>query len=142
MLSPVPPPGCEPGSFGEGCSQQCDCELGVPCDPITGLCLCPPGRTGASCDLGESGVPLGGGRGVGLCWWSRLCFWSPPVSRPGLGTASSCLVPLLAQWLTGAQHQGSCSGLSRPVLPHSLHLSPWGASPWGRGTLVLGSGPP
>ena len=57
---PVPLPGCEPGSFGEGCGQQCDCELGVPCDPVTGHCLCPPGRTGTTCDLGESGYRLVG----------------------------------------------------------------------------------
>lgn len=65
MLSPLPPPGCESGSFGEGCNQQCDCEDGVPCDPITGHCLCPPGLMGATCDLGESGIPLGGGHGRG-----------------------------------------------------------------------------
>lgn len=78
---------------------------------------------------------------MGLCWWNRLCFWSPPVSRPGLGTASSCPVPLLAQWLTGAQHQGSCSGLLMPVLLYGFPLSPWGGLSLGWGALVLGMGP-
>lgn len=52
-LSPLPPPGCKPGFFGEGCRQRCSCSKGVPCDAISGLCLCPPGRTGATCDQGE-----------------------------------------------------------------------------------------
>lgn len=65
-LSPLSPPGCEPGSFGEGCHQRCDCDGGAPCDPVTGLCLCPPGRSGATCNLGESGVLLRKGVDVGL----------------------------------------------------------------------------
>lgn len=47
-------------------------------------------------------------------------------------------------WRSGlqrAQHQGCCSELSRPVLPYSFPLSPWGASLWGVGALVLGRGP-
>lgn len=48
--------GCKPGFFGDGCLQQCNCHADVPCDPISGLCLCPPGRTGATCDLGECGL--------------------------------------------------------------------------------------
>lgn len=57
MQSPLSPHlGCELGSYGEGCGQQCDCKGAAPCDPVTGLCLCPPGRTGATCDLGESEV--------------------------------------------------------------------------------------
>lgn len=63
-LIPWPLPGCKPGFFGNGCLQQCSCPTGVPCDPSSGLCLCPPGRTGATCDLGECGfLPRTGHRG-------------------------------------------------------------------------------
>ena len=122
MLSPVPLPGCEPGSFGEGCSQQCDCELGVPCDPITGHCLCPPGRMGASCELGESGY-----RSVGAGVW---------VSVGGVDCVSG------AQWLTGGPAPGFLLGAveacpaSQPP-PESL-----GGISLGSGGVGPGEGPP
>ncbi|OXB82515.1 UNVERIFIED_CONTAM: hypothetical protein H355_000773 [Colinus virginianus] len=46
-----PPPGCASGHFGERCQHRCDCG-GAPCDPATGKCLCPPGKTGDKCDIG------------------------------------------------------------------------------------------
>ncbi|CAB1336828.1 unnamed protein product, partial [Coregonus sp. 'balchen'] len=41
---------CEQGRFGVGCTQSCDCEGDTPCDPMTGRCLCPPGKMGTRCD--------------------------------------------------------------------------------------------
>lgn len=71
----LPPPGCQPGFFGDGCQQQCDCQKGVPCDPASGLCLCPPGRTGATCDLGE---------------WRVLLRVGPEGRSPSIAHIQSC----------------------------------------------------
>lgn len=45
---------CEQGTFGQNCSQSCDCADGGSCDPVSGRCICPSGKSGARCDSGES----------------------------------------------------------------------------------------
>lgn len=107
------PAGCEAGSFGEGCRQHCDCEAGAPCDPVTGQCLCPPGRTGATCDRGKSGVPLGGAQvwvsAFGECCW---CRWSLSCAPPW-----AHLPPLWgAAAGGGAQHEAPAQGRQGPTL--------------------------
>lgn len=42
---------CQAGSYGENCQLTCACS-GAPCDPITGQCICPDGKTGDSCQEG------------------------------------------------------------------------------------------
>ena len=42
---------CQSMSYGEGCRLTCDCG-GAPCDPVTGQCICPAGKTGHSCHQG------------------------------------------------------------------------------------------
>ncbi|KAG9352926.1 hypothetical protein JZ751_017502 [Albula glossodonta] len=37
---------CKQGRFGEDCAKRCDCEGKTPCDPLSGRCLCPSGKTG------------------------------------------------------------------------------------------------
>lgn len=44
---------CAAGQYGEHCSGQCLCQNGGSCDSETGQCSCPPGWTGAACELGE-----------------------------------------------------------------------------------------
>lgn len=44
-------PACPSGRFGENCHLHCECGGGS-CDPTTGRCLCPAGKTGASCQQG------------------------------------------------------------------------------------------
>ncbi|XP_005389243.1 PREDICTED: laminin subunit alpha-2 isoform X4 [Chinchilla lanigera] len=55
---------CAPGYAGSpsspgGSCQECECHpygsLPVPCDPVTGLCMCRPGATGRKCDGCEPG---------------------------------------------------------------------------------------
>ncbi|CAM9906362.1 unnamed protein product [Lampetra planeri] len=42
---------CEqPGSFGRGCRELCDCGHAEQCDRVTGRCLCHNGWTGVRCD--------------------------------------------------------------------------------------------
>ncbi|EPQ20494.1 Multiple epidermal growth factor-like domains protein 6 [Myotis brandtii] len=41
---------CSPGMFGDNCQHLCDCESKISCHPVTGKCLCPPGRAGARCE--------------------------------------------------------------------------------------------
>lgn len=47
---------CDPGFFGAGCEQSCDCPGGGSCDPATGECSqrCPAGLQGLNCQLGET----------------------------------------------------------------------------------------
>lgn len=119
-LSPLSPPGCEPGSFGEGCRQRCDCEGGAPCDPVTGHCLCPPGRTGATCELGESGAPRRGD-GHRLCWGALGC--APLSARPAPRHWSGC---------SGVPAQSSCLGCQGHTLSPGHPQSPRGGG-WSSG---------
>lgn len=48
------PAACPHGRFGLGCAHVCRCGQGAACDPVTGTCTCPPGRTGVHCEHGES----------------------------------------------------------------------------------------
>ena len=41
--------GCDQGWWGPGCEEQCECEHGGWCDPVTGACHCTPGYTGDTC---------------------------------------------------------------------------------------------
>lgn len=56
---------CEPGWFGQNCSdmcpesrygincsRECECLHGAQCDPITGSCHCSAGYTGRLCESG------------------------------------------------------------------------------------------
>lgn len=47
---------CEPGRFGSDCVQTCDCDRDTPCDPVSGSCLCAPGKMGSRCDIGDSSI--------------------------------------------------------------------------------------
>lgn len=62
---PLPPAACPRGRFGAGCAHVCRCGPGATCDPVTGTCTCPPGRTGAHCELGECPRPHSHGRSRG-----------------------------------------------------------------------------
>ena len=45
--------------FGDNCHQLCDCERESSCHPVTGKCLCPPGKTGGRCDAGMNQSTFG-----------------------------------------------------------------------------------
>lgn len=40
---------CPPGVHGPGCSMRCSCPSDATCDPLTGRCICPPGKRGHDC---------------------------------------------------------------------------------------------
>ncbi|KAJ7424795.1 hypothetical protein WISP_26615 [Willisornis vidua] len=40
---------CDEQSWGPGCRQSCNCHHGAPCDPLTGVCSCPPGFVDPLC---------------------------------------------------------------------------------------------
>ena len=42
--------GCAAGSWGQDCSQLCQCQQGGVCNVRDGSCLCPPGYQGAECE--------------------------------------------------------------------------------------------
>lgn len=43
---------CEPGLFGAGCEERCQCVHGASCHHVTGQCQCPAGWRGKLCDKG------------------------------------------------------------------------------------------
>ena len=45
--------GCPPATYGDHCEEKCDCEDDVPCDALSGECICPVGKTGSKCEIGE-----------------------------------------------------------------------------------------
>ena len=45
---------CSPGFYGLDCRYPCSCLNGAHCDPVRGLCHCPPGYTGAQCQNGKT----------------------------------------------------------------------------------------
>lgn len=44
---------CPQGRFGPSCAQVCACGQGAACDPVSGTCICPPGKMGVHCEHGE-----------------------------------------------------------------------------------------
>jgi hypothetical protein len=46
--------GCSSGFYGPGCTLRCPCYGRSLCNPITGVCQCPPGYTGFGCWQGMS----------------------------------------------------------------------------------------
>lgn len=44
---------CPQGRFGPSCAQVCTCGKGAACDPVSGTCICPPGKMGVHCEHGE-----------------------------------------------------------------------------------------
>lgn len=44
---------CPQGRFGPSCAHMCACGHGAACDPVSGACICPPGKTGVHCEDGE-----------------------------------------------------------------------------------------
>jgi len=44
---------CSAGQHGQDCDETCDCR-GSSCDPVTGRCDCAAGKTGESCQQGNS----------------------------------------------------------------------------------------
>ena len=43
---------CPEGFYGEGCtdSEECECQNGASCDPVTGQCNCTAGWMGETCN--------------------------------------------------------------------------------------------
>lgn len=41
---------CVNGSYGQRCTQQCQCQNGALCDHVSGACTCSPGYAGTSCE--------------------------------------------------------------------------------------------
>uniref|UniRef100_A0A8B9MBH2 EGF-like domain-containing protein n=1 Tax=Accipiter nisus TaxID=211598 RepID=A0A8B9MBH2_9AVES len=44
------PPGCPAGRYGKDCARACSCGEGATCHPVTGDCVCPPGKAGPTCE--------------------------------------------------------------------------------------------
>ena len=47
---------CPGGSYGQNCSEECECRNGASCDPITGECTCTSGWLGERCDRSKYNV--------------------------------------------------------------------------------------
>ncbi|XP_038618636.1 N-acetylglucosamine-1-phosphodiester alpha-N-acetylglucosaminidase [Tachyglossus aculeatus] len=95
---------CAPGSFGNGCTQQCWCQNGATCDPVHGTCSCPAGFHGDAC---AQACPLGwyGPNCQQPCECENTCPCDPetgscnltrsPAIHELLSRAGQCLAPSL-----------------------------------------------
>lgn len=45
---------CNQGQFGSNCANTCDCDGDTPCHPVSGRCLCVPGKMGTRCDISKN----------------------------------------------------------------------------------------
>lgn len=45
--------GCPSGYYGKDCAKMSTCGEGGQCHPVTGRCICSPGRMGLSCEQGN-----------------------------------------------------------------------------------------
>lgn len=76
---------CDEQSWGPDCGQRCLCHHGAPCDPLTGVCSCPPGFTDPLC---RQPCPPGTyGQG---CHLSCPCHHQAPCNT----STGACLCPL------------------------------------------------
>lgn len=57
------PAACQESSYGENCSQTCNCFNNATCDHVSGRCLCAAGWTGPTCQQGNA--PEGRGQTQG-----------------------------------------------------------------------------
>ncbi|PWA20179.1 hypothetical protein CCH79_00003680 [Gambusia affinis] len=117
--------GCPGGYYGKDCAKLCSCAEGAQCHPVTGRCICGPGRTGASCQQacpkGRYGLqcryacscqngavcdPVDGSCKCGLGWTGPQCETACPAGKYGPDCAQHC------QCLNNAtcrRFTGSCS---------------------------------
>ena len=45
---------CPEGFYGEGCTEECECQNGASCDQFTGQCNCTAGWTGETCNKSKT----------------------------------------------------------------------------------------
>lgn len=50
LLLSFPSSACDDKHWGPDCRQDCRCENGALCDPVSGACQCPPGFIGLLCE--------------------------------------------------------------------------------------------
>nr|XP_047905200.1 platelet endothelial aggregation receptor 1 [Anser cygnoides] len=76
---------CDERSWGRDCGHRCDCHHGAPCDPLSGVCACPPGFADPLC---RQPCPPGTyGQG---CRLRCPCHHGAPCN----GSTGACLCPL------------------------------------------------
>ena len=44
---------CTTNTFGQDCTQQCQCQNGASCNAVNGSCTCTAGYTGVNCEVGK-----------------------------------------------------------------------------------------
>lgn len=103
---PSLPSACLPGTFGEGCAQICQCPGATQeCHPVTGACVCAPGRHGPACQLGESALGP---------------FSATVGTRGGTGSAGSEPSPLRRDSTGVSAGEAAWSGFKAQVLTGCL----------------------
>ncbi|KAF1413267.1 Platelet endothelial aggregation receptor 1, partial [Spheniscus humboldti] len=75
---------CDERSWGPGCEHRCDCRHGAPCDPLSGVCSCPPGFADPLCS--QPCKPGTYGQG---CRLSCPCHHQAPCNA----STGACLCP-------------------------------------------------
>lgn len=71
---------CPADKYGDNCTEQCpECKNGGVCHDITGVCICPPGFNGKTC---EKACPPG--------YFGQTCKMSCPEEVTSQGNSASC----------------------------------------------------
>ncbi|NWV45796.1 PEAR1 protein, partial [Daphoenositta chrysoptera] len=118
---------CDEQSWGPDCGQRCPCHHGAPCDPLTGVCSCPPGFTdplsgAGGCDTWGQGA---------LEWGSGSSWRGTRRGHPGTGHrhGRGCVV----MWHTGTRPPQPTAAKTRspcrpgtPSLPRCRERCPVG----------------
>uniref|UniRef100_A0A3B3USG0 Platelet endothelial aggregation receptor 1 n=1 Tax=Poecilia latipinna TaxID=48699 RepID=A0A3B3USG0_9TELE len=92
------PSACDDRHWGPDCQKECKCENGALCDPVRGVCQCPPGFIGRLC---EDSCPAGTfGKGCqqrckcgngGSCNKGAICTEQCPEGRFGKNCSEECV---------------------------------------------------
>uniref|UniRef100_A0A8B9PWG4 Leucine rich repeat containing 71 n=1 Tax=Apteryx owenii TaxID=8824 RepID=A0A8B9PWG4_APTOW len=89
---------CEPGFWGQGCSQPCACRNGAACSPQDGSCTCAPGYRGPACQRRECRRGDGDGDGDGGRFLPAAESGQTRFTRPCPQPASRAATGRSARW--------------------------------------------
>lgn len=130
--SPLCPPACPEGLYGENCQHSCLCQHGGSCDPVSGQCTCPEGRTGLACERGEHWARRAERRPRGALREAGLACQRAAVQAPPSVVTGGSLVGGRREQHPGVWLQACRVTSTLPVLPEDVGSEALGAGSTGQ----------